>query len=124
MASTRNKNTCGDYYLERQQDTIIMDNRLYENRRLAYHTAFPDAGINVGHMPNTVLSNNATDLESSLFGIGSTNLTQAPLKETDAPHRNPHQWLKKLPSVAFFERMPVYMPEPLVIEKNQRPDIL
>lgn len=124
MASTRNKNTCGDYYLEGRQNVGIMDNRLYEQRRIAYQTSFPDAGIHVGHMPNTVLSHNAIDLESSLFGIGSTDLTLPPNSEHSShvrEYENPK--LKSLPSVAFFERLPVFIPEPLVIETHQRHQI-
>jgi hypothetical protein len=118
MASTRNKNMCGNYYLEHKQNIGIIDNRLYEQRRYAYHNALPDAGINVGHMPNSVLSRNATDLESSLFGIGSTNLTEAPKEPV---YQKPE--LNNLPSVAFFDRLQVFIPEPLVIEKDQRPQI-
>jgi hypothetical protein len=48
-----------------------------------------------------------------LFGINSTNLveTQKPV----VPQ------LKTLPDVSFFGRMQLVMPDPLVVEKFQRP---
>jgi len=113
MASTRNKNMYGDYHLEQKQSNLILDNRVFEHRRIAYSNALPCAGINVGHMPNNQLANNATDIESCLYGINSTNLVnpQTPV--------NPE--LNNMPNLAFFERYDVFIPEPLVIENNQRP---
>jgi hypothetical protein len=113
MASTRNKNTCGDYYLEQKQSQRILDDRIYKYRRIAYNDALPCAGINVGSIPNSQLANNATDIESSLYGINSTNLVQP--KAPVVPQ------LKNLRDIAFFERPQVFIPEPLVVENNQRP---
>jgi hypothetical protein len=58
-------------------------------------------------------SRNSVDIESALFGINSTNLVdpQAPV----VPQ------LKQLPEVKFFDRMAMFMPEPLVVEKAARP---
>ena len=56
---------------------------------------------------------NSVDIESALFGINSTNLVEK--KEPVVPQ------LKNLPEVKFFERMAVFMPEPLVVEKYARP---
>ena len=50
-----------------------------------------------------------------LFGIGSTNLVKP--KDSVQPR------LKKLDEIAFFERMNTYIPEPLAMEGNQRPEI-
>ena len=113
MASTRNKNTCGDYYLEHKQSQHILDNRIYEHRRIAYSNALPCAGINVGSVPNTQLARNATDIESALYGINSTNLVN--------PQQPVRPQLKSMPNLAFFERPQVFIPEPLVVESNQRP---
>lgn len=113
MASTRNKNTCGDYYLEQKQSQHIFDDRIYKHRRIAYNDALPCAGINVGNVPNTQLAYNATDIESALYGVNSTNLVspQPPVKPK----------LKSMRDLAFFERSQIFIPEPLVIEKSQRP---
>lgn len=113
MASTRNKNTCGDYYLEQKQSSHILDNRIYQHRRVAFNDALPCAGINVGSVPNTQLSKNAIDIESSLYGINSSNLVE---KQKPVVPR-----LNNLPSIAFFDRPQMFIPEPLVVEKNQRP---
>ncbi len=59
------------------------------------------------------MSSNAPDIESFLFGIGSTNLVNP------APVFVPR--LTTLASSNLFEKAPVLVPEPLVIEKNQRP---
>lgn len=113
MASTRNKNNCGDYRLEQLQSSHILDNRVFKHRNIAYDNRLPCAGINVGHMPNHQLANNATDIESSLYGINSTNLV------TPAKQVNPQ--MKHMNDLAFFERPKIYIPEPLVIEHKQRP---
>jgi hypothetical protein len=113
MASTRNKNAPSDYCLEQNQNKNISDHRTYIQRRTAYHNALPCAGINVGYMPNNVLSHNATDVESFLYGVNSTNLVK--------PRAKTKPELKQLPDLAFFERPQIFLPEPLVIEKNQRP---
>ena len=116
MASTRNKNMKNEYCLEQRINSEICKDRTYEQRRTAYTSAIPCAGINVGYMPNNVLSHNATDIESSLYGVGATNLV------TDKKEMTPR--LKKLPSVSFFDRMQTVIPEPLVIQNGQRPKYL
>lgn len=113
MASTRNKNMRNEYCLEERMNSNIIINRTESYRTIAYSTRIPDAGINVGHIPNNQLSYNATDVESSLFGIQSTNLVK-PQKFSQPEYKN-------IDSVSFFDRLPLIIPEPLVIEKNQRP---
>ena len=116
MASTSNKNMKNEYCLEQKQNTEICNDRLYIQRRTAYHNALPCVGVNVGGMPSNVLSYNPVEIESNLFGINSTNLV--------APQREMTPRIKNLPNVAFFDRMKVFLPEPLTIEKNQRPEYL
>ena len=64
-------------------------------------------------MPREAFSKNSVEIESSLFGINSTNLV------------NPQQpivpELIKLPEVSYFKKIPMFIPEPLVVQKNQRP---
>ena len=115
MASTRNLNTPGNYNLEQRQYRDMETYTLYPNSQYgaAYNTMLPGNGVNPGQVPWNKLSNNAVQIESFLFGINSTNLVlpQAPL----VPE------LKKLETANFFERTPVFIPEPLVVEKSQRP---
>lgn len=115
MASTRNKNMSNEYCLEQKENKHILDNRVYIHRKYAFEDRLPCAGINVGYRPNDVLSSNATDIESQLYGINTTNLVQ---KKSPLVAR-----LKKHKDISFFERSAVYIPEPLIIENNQRPII-
>lgn len=115
MASTRNKNTSGNYYLQQRSFDLAKKYNIYQNSQYgqAFAPALPSVGITPSHMPNNTLSLNPTEIESSLFGINSTNLVdpRAPLKAD----------LKTVPTVSYFDRLPVFMPNPLVIEDKQRP---
>jgi hypothetical protein len=115
MASTSNKNTASDYCLQQRSytDSLKYTEYEYSQSGRAYVNAIPCVGITPSHMPREAFSNNSVEIESALFGINSSNLVnpQAPVKPS----------LKQLPERSFFNRMPMYMPEPMVIEKNQRP---
>ena len=115
MASTRNKNTPGNYCLEEKQYAHSRQYTSYTNSAYgyAYDTRLPGNGLNPAQIPSDKLSQNATQIESFLFGINSTNLVkpEGPLTPE----------LNCLPSANVFETRPVYMPEPLVVEKKQRP---
>lgn len=116
MASTRNRNMKNEYCLYSRQNENISNNRTFKYRTYAYTNALPCAGINVGQMPNSVLARNAVDIESNLFGVNSTNLV--------TPEKTLIPEINTLQNIAFFERPEVFLPDPLVIEKNQRPDIV
>tara|TARA_Y100000389_G_C17451896_1_gene515439 strand:- start:320 stop:688 length:369 start_codon:yes stop_codon:yes gene_type:complete len=119
MASTRLKNLPGMY---KQESSINNNHMQYKTAR---HQAIPDtsrlptSGINCGVMKggynNNILSSNAADVESSLFGIGLSNLVEK--KSFQNPNQN------TLGEVKFFEDTYVSLPEPLHIEGNQRPVI-
>jgi hypothetical protein len=115
MASTRNRNTCSNYCLEQRITTKSLEYNEFKNGAsgAAYAPALPCMGIIPGQMPREAFSHNSIDIESALFGINSTNLveTQKPV----VPQ------LKTLPNVSFFGRMQLVMPDPLVVEKFQRP---
>ena len=115
MASTRNRNTPGNYCLEEKQYTEAKNYRLYPNSQYgyAYETNFPGVGLLPAQIPANQLSTNAIDTESFLFGINSTNLVQP------APTFIPE--MKTIDSVNLFKRGPTYIPEPLIIQKFQRP---
>lgn len=115
MASTRNKNTPGNYCLEQKTYAHSRNYTSYKNSAYgyAYDTKLPGNGLNPAQMPSDTLSKNATEIESFLFGINSTNLVNP------APNLTPQ--LKCLQSANIFESRPVYMPEPLIVEKKQRP---
>ena len=115
MAATRNKNTCSNYCLEQRITTQSLKYLEYRNGAAgaAYTPALPCMGVIPGQMPRELFSRNSVDIESALFGINSTNLveTQKPV----VPE------LKTLPEISFFGRMQLIMPNPLVVEKSQRP---
>ena len=115
MASTRNKNTPSDYCLQQRgyQESAAYTTFKYSSSGQAEQSAFPCVGINMGHMPASVLSQNPVDIESGLFGINSTNLVD-PQPPVIAEVNN-------MQNVAFFPRKPVYLPDPLVQSVTQRP---
>ena len=115
MASTRNKNTCSYYCLEQRIVTQSLRYLEYKNGAsgAAYSPALPSMGIMPSQMPREIFSRNSVDIESALFGINSTNLVEK--QQPVVPQ------LTTLPEVSFIARMQLVMPDPLVVEKFQRP---
>ena len=118
MASTRNKNTAVNYRQEMVHYQSAHQNVMYENAAngSAYDTRWAGNGLNPGQMPWNKLSSNSADIESFLRGINSTNLVNpaSPLRPE----------LNYLTSADLFSKGPVYMPDPLVVEKGQRPKLM
>ena len=115
MASTRSKNTPGDYYLEQRNLEL---SRVYEHYAHSASgkpkdVAFPALGFNPSWMARDTLCHNPVDVESELFGINSTNLV--------TPHVTALPQLKTQSTIAYFETLPLIMPQGLVIENKQRP---
>jgi len=115
MASTRNKNTKGDYLLEQKVNDLANNYSTYTHSQYgsAYSPVLPELGFTPSKMSNNIFSKNAVDIESGLFGINSTNLVK------EAPECIP-SWKSPLEVKSYFERIPIIMPTPLVIIKNQR----
>jgi hypothetical protein len=113
MASTRNKNSPGDYKLEQHVNTQIDAHSLYKHSTVAYQNYLPGDGLLAAKTPRKVICENYTDVESALFGIGSTNLVNPQAKTT--PSFQPIQTLN------IIDRLPTMIPEPLVVENGQRP---
>lgn len=119
MASTRNKNTYCDYVIEQRNNRLSNDYRMYKNGSggRAFCDSMPSLGYMPSHMPRDALSNNPVDIESKLFGINSCNLV------TPQPEINP-----QLKDICFrdyfYVNRETLLPEPLVIENNQRPFIV
>lgn len=116
MASTRNKNTQGDF---RQEQKSYADRFAYYDYAQSSHFALPQAayfpGNGVGCMKaaGSVLSNNACDIESQLFGIGSTNLVNPlPVVSPD---------IKYMQSLNVCDRLEVVNVADFKPEPNQRP---
>jgi len=115
MASTRNKNTPGNYCLDQRQNVGIETWQLYKNgaNGTAYDTRLPGRGLNPGQFTFNSFSNNPADIESFLFGINSTNLVNP------ASPLSPELTCLKITNL--FESKPVIMPVPQAIPKYQRP---
>jgi hypothetical protein len=115
MASTRNNNCPSDYCLQQKS---YADGRNYLDYKYsqagrAYNTSIPCLGIMPSHMPREAFSCNSVEIESSLLGINSTNLVN--------PQKPIEPELKEMQFTSYFERLSTIMPEPMVIEKSQRP---
>lgn len=112
MASTRNLNTPGDYCMEQWSFGKQSSYCTYKEYAFASPTLLAGDGLLQGRIPETELAGNSKDIESFLFGIGSTNLVspQAPVKPE----------LKFIPSLAIMNKVPLIMPANLVVQNNQR----
>ena len=115
MASTRNNNTPSDYCLQQRSyaDSKNYTGYTYSQYGRAYNNALPTMGITPSHMPREAFSYNSVEIESALFGINSTNLV--------TPEKPVVPNLINLPEVSYFNRLPVYMPENMVVQTDQRP---
>jgi hypothetical protein len=115
MTSTRNKNTREDYALEQAtyNDVRMYQAYQYASQGSAYINSIPTLAITPSRMPRDALSYNAVDIESYLRGTGSVNLVE--------PQKPIQPQLREIPMTQYFERLPVIMPKPLIVEKNQRP---
>lgn len=115
MASTRTNNTPGNYCLQQRKYQEGRQYTTYEYSAYgyAYDTQLPGNGLNPAQIPSDKLSQNSADIESFLFGINSTNLVKP------AGPLTPE--LTCLKSANIFETPTVFMPEPFIPLKNQRP---
>ena len=113
MASTRNKNTLGNYKLEQLQYMQNEQYNLYKNSQYgeAVSTMLPGNGLGVAQISRDQLSHNPIQIESFLFGINATNLVKP------EPCLVPE--FKKLETADIYKNKPTIMPLPLVIERNR-----
>ena len=117
MASTSLKNLPGLYCKETTANRLNSDYLVFKNKKIPKTSVLPGLGINAGNMAgaytHSILSNNTADLESYLFGIGTSNLVKTFSK--------PNPRLNQLDNLKFFEKPGYSMPNPLVVENRQRP---
>lgn len=115
MASTRNKNTPGNYKAEQWslEQSRVHQSYIHAARGQAITNHFAGDGLIMGWMPRTELSHNPVEIESFLYGIGSTNLVN--------PQSPPLPQIKPLDSLSIMNKTPLIIPKPLFIEPNQRP---
>lgn len=117
MTDTSLKNSSGWYKQEQQAIGKQFSHNSWKYKCISENTAFPCAGINMPMMTNgfnnNILTNNAADIESQLFGIGSNNLVKP--KKQVTPSYN------CIDNIKFFNTLKTVLPDPLVVENNQRP---
>lgn len=115
MASTRNKNTPQNYCLEQRDNNLAntYTHYIHSSYGQSSNNAIPCLGITPSHMPRDTLSHNPIEIENFLLGIGSTNLVK-PMSPVTPEY-------KSVSTVSYFDRLPLIMPEPLVIQPHQRP---
>ena len=115
MASTRNNNMAAEYCNESRLNGLAKDYTLYSNSSygVAHVTHFPDLTVIPGKRPRETISKNPIDIESALFGINSTNLVKpaSPVNPQMIPQTD----------LMFVKPREIFMPEDLVLDKNQRP---
>jgi hypothetical protein len=116
MASTRSKNTPGNFCLEQRENRNSLHYLLYPHSAYGttYDTKLAGFGFNPGNMPASTLSKNYINIESGLFGINSTNLVNP--ADPIVPD------LYHLSSKSLIEKGPTFIPMPLHIEPHQRPN--
>ena len=117
MASTRNKNDKGNYQSDERskEDQRLYLNFKHQGNGQAYTNHFAGDGLLMGQMGASNLSYNFCDIDSYLKGIGSTNLV-APIPKIEPQ-------IKPLESLSIMDKVPLLLPERLVIDKNQRPQL-
>ena len=112
MSSTRNRNTPGNYSAEQWSLGEQINYNTYHSYGVPHSTHFAGDGLIHGRVASQQLSNNSCDIESQLFGIGSTNLVK-PL-----PPVVPE--IKTLNSLAVMDKTPLIIPGDLVVQEEQR----
>jgi len=115
MASTRSRNTPGNYASEQQMNSLQNDYMSFEKSSFygtVPATYFPGQGLVGMKTAGMNLASNSTDIESQLFGIGSTNLVSPQLPI--APH------VYQLNSLNVAYKAPVIVPASFSPTPNQR----
>jgi hypothetical protein len=113
MTDTRKKSQKGDYELEQQGNTQYsgyLGSRDYSTPAATY---FAGNGLLSGRVASVGLANNSCDIESMLRGIGTCNM----VSHQTAPTPD----IRALKSLNLFETDETLLPNPLIVEKGQRP---
>jgi hypothetical protein len=120
MASTRNKNTAGDYRLHTRENSKFVDSMLYENSAwgVQENTYLAGDGVAAPRVPYTQLSNNGVDIESFLRGTHSVDLENPTNSFVPIPD------LRRPKTLCMYKKPDLVMPPPLVAETGMRPRIL
>jgi hypothetical protein len=130
MTSTCNKNTIGHYHQEQNQSSKLFQEITwqYGASGIQDKAHFAGDGLIGGRIPGTQLSSNYIDIESFLFGNGSTNLTNSSSSSSTFSDQTFTAKLLShdIPSLHIYQKFPkenVIMPANIHILSNQRPGL-
>lgn len=112
MASTRNKNTVGNYEQEQNEKHKLRKHEMYIGSTHNDNPCYAGDGLISGKYSYNTLTTNSADVESELFGIGSTNLVNP--RSAFIPEST------QMKTLSIINKNPVLLPEPLEIERGQR----
>lgn len=112
MSSTSSRNTPGNYRLEQNINNGQLNYGTYVNYGVPVKTLTPGNGLLHGRVWCQELAYNGIDLESNLWGIGTTNLVE--------PYFAPTPQFKPTKSLDVAARIPIIIPEPLVVRSGER----
>lgn len=114
MTDTRKKSNRGDYEKEQEFNTNFRDYLSNPKNyiRKPEVTQLPGNGLIGAKIHTLDLANNALAIENLLRGTGSSNMVNPSVPETPD--------IKYLKSLNMYEKC-VYMPDPLVIHRGERP---
>ena len=116
MTSTRNRNTPGNYKMDKQISTFPGQYQGYAHSSygIAPRTYMPGTGLIGARSPRSELSHNSCDIESLLFGIGSSDM------EVQRPVVKPQ--LQQHTILNVHELLPLIIPPPIVADiHDQKP---
>lgn len=116
MTDTRKKAWRGDYEDEQRVNDYCYQYYYNQERFFAKpeYTYLPGDGIVGAKISYRDLANNPIDIDSYLRGIRSADMVNTPF--TAVPD------LRNVQSLNFYQKHKPVVPEPLVIERNQRPN--
>jgi hypothetical protein len=114
MSSTSSRNTPGNYQIEQHTFTRYFGLVTADNGAQGRPTTvnLPGNGLLIGKMHSRDLAANYTDIETQLFGIGSTNLVQ--------PQAYMPPQINTISSLNIASRIPTLIPDALVVEPHHR----
>ena len=113
MTDTRKKSQKGDYELEQHWNTQYSGYLGSSDCSRPATTYFAGNGLLSGRMARVDLANNSCDIESMLRGIGTCNM----VNHQTAPTPD----IRMLKSFNIFNSEETLLPNPLIVEKGQRP---
>jgi len=116
MTSTRDRNTPGNYKMYKQISVFPghYQEYIHSSYGIAPRTYMPGTGLIGARIPRSELSNNSCDIESMLFGIGSSDM------EVQRPVVKPQ--LQQHSTLNIHELLPVIIPPPVTVDiQDQKP---